>query len=121
LTALEDTHAAVLASYREGQAALDVARGEAGRLGKEAGQAAALVEKLEDRYAVPYVHACMQHCRGLCFHAGCCCWQLGCGLGGRCVCGGHVLVSYRESQAALEGARGDAVRLGRESEHRQRW
>jgi hypothetical protein len=51
LTALEDTHAAVLGSYREGQAALEGARGEASRLGREAGQLAALVEKLEDRCA----------------------------------------------------------------------
>jgi hypothetical protein len=73
LTALEDTHAAVLASYREGQAALEAARGEAARLGREAGQLAGLVEKLEDRYA------CSSVVFGLC---SCCyCWQFGEGAG----------------------------------------
>ncbi|KAF6255665.1 hypothetical protein COO60DRAFT_1627449 [Scenedesmus sp. NREL 46B-D3] len=49
LTELEDGHAALQGSFRESQAALELARGEAGRLGKEAGQLAALVEKLEGR------------------------------------------------------------------------
>jgi hypothetical protein len=52
LTALEDAHAALSASYKESQAALEQSRGEAGRLGREAGQLAAVVEKLEDRCAL---------------------------------------------------------------------
>uniref|UniRef100_A0A383W6N0 Uncharacterized protein n=1 Tax=Tetradesmus obliquus TaxID=3088 RepID=A0A383W6N0_TETOB len=51
LTALEDSHAALSANYKEAQAALEQSRGEAARLGKEAGQLAAAAERLEDRCA----------------------------------------------------------------------
>ncbi|WIA21152.1 hypothetical protein OEZ85_005462 [Tetradesmus obliquus] len=51
LTALEDSHAALSANYKDSQAALEKSRDEAAWLAKDAGQLAAAVERLEARCA----------------------------------------------------------------------
>lgn len=49
LAALEEAHGNLQSSHKEVQTALELSRAEASRLGKEAGQLAAVVEKLEGR------------------------------------------------------------------------